>query len=302
MAEAEAQTAPASIACLLDQATRTLRIAGIDNPRAEARLLLAHSLGVGPGGLIGRADEPVVAPGFGALLARRAAREPMAYVLGSREFRGMEFRVTPATLVPRPETETLIDAAIEQFPDRASVRRVLDLGTGTGCLLCAALAEFPGASGLGIDASAAALDVARANAQAHGFGPRARFAEGSWLAAVTEQFDLVLANPPYIARAEAGGLMAELGHEPAAALFAGEDGLDAFRAILPALGRVLAPAGRAVLEMGAGQAEAVAALSAASGLRVVALRHDLAGIARAIILGAPLAGTAGGVGNPGIGV
>ncbi len=291
------QGAPASVATLLCHATKTLRAAGIENPRAEARLLLAHALGLDPAALLGRAHDPADAPGFAALLARRAAREPMAYVLGQREFWGQNFRVTPATLVPRPETETLVEAALEAFPDRASVRRVLDLGTGSGCLLCAALLEFPQATGLGIDASAAALEVAASNAAALGLGARARFAKGDWLGGVAEDFDLVLANPPYVAAAEMAGLAPELSFEPRAALVADDNGLAAYRAILAALPAVLAPGGLAILELGAGQARAVADLADQAGLEVAGLRHDLAGIPRAMSLSGTPASRRSGVGN-----
>ena len=290
MAEALCQGAPSTIATLLCDATRTLRAAGIENPRAEARLLLSHSLGLDPAALIGRARDQVNAPGFAPLLARRAAREPIAYILGTREFWGQKFRVTPATLIPRPETETLVEAALECFPERAAVRRVLDLGTGSGCLLCAALAEFPAATGLGVDASEAALAVARFNAESLGLGGRVRFAHGDWLAGIAGKFDLVLANPPYVALAEMAGLEPELGHEPLSALVAGDDGLDAYRPILPGLGAVLAPGGVAILELGAGQAAMVAALAASCGLQVVTLCHDLARIPRAIVLSVPAPG------------
>jgi release factor glutamine methyltransferase len=196
----------------------------------------------------------------------------------------MEFAVGPAVLVPRPETETLIEAALDAFPGRAAVRQVLDLGTGSGCLLCAALREFPNATGLGIDASPAALEIARANAAAHALTARATFTEGDWLAGVGGKFDLVLANPPYIARGEVALLAPELMHEPLAALVAGEDGLGAYRMIVPLLAPVLAADGVAILELGAGQAGPVAALALAAGLEAAALRHDLAGIPRAIVL------------------
>lgn len=273
-----------TIGALLCAAGARLRAAGIEDPRREARLLLGHALGLDPAQLVARAHDPVEAPGFEGLVARRAAREPAAHILGTREFWGVAFRVTPAVLVPRPETETLVEAALEAIPERASVRRVLDLGTGSGCLLCAALAEFPAAIGLGVDQSLAALAVARGNAAALGFSDRARFAAGDWLAALDGAFDLVLSNPPYVAEPEMPALDPELAHEPRAALVAGADGLDAYRAILPGLKRVLAPGGVAVLELGAGQAQAVQALAAAAGLAVRGLRHDLAAIPRALVL------------------
>ncbi len=289
-----------TIAALLDHAAQTLRAAGIDSPRAEARRLLAAALGVAPEALVGGGEAPVEGAGFEALVRRRAGREPLAYILGEREFWGRRFRVTPATLIPRPETETLIEAALDAFPDRARVRRVLDLGTGSGCLLCAALCEFPHASGLGVDASEAALAIARANAAALGLAARSRFVRGDWLAGIDGRFDLVLANPPYIARAEMAALAPELRFEPQGALLAEEAGFAAHRAILGELGRVLAPGGVAVVEVGAGQAEAVATLARAAGLDIAGLRHDLAGIPRAISLSDASRRHTLGVGKPSV--
>lgn len=289
MSEAATADVPPTptVAALLCRATRLLRGAGIERPRAEARLLVAHALGRGPAELIAHRDEPLddaAAALADALIARRASREPAAYILGRREFWGMDLRVSPATLIPRPESETLIEAAIAAFADRAAVRRILDLGTGSGCLLLAALLEFPGATGIGVESSPAALRVAEANAAALGLARRAAFTAGDWVAGITGRFDLVLANPPYVACSDAASRVPELMHEPAAALFAGADGLAAYRAILPGLDSVLAPGGIAILELGAGQADAVSALADAAGLRPSGLRHDLAGIPRAIVL------------------
>lgn len=294
---AEAEAPPASIGGLLDWAAAALRAAGIAAPRLEARLLLGHALGCDPARLLAGGDTPLADHGFRTLVRRRVAREPVAYILGQREFWGMAFRVTPAVLVPRPETETLLELALAALPDRAAVRRILDLGTGSGCLLVAALTEFPAATGLGIDASAEALRLAEANAQAHGLGARTRFRQGDWLAGVVARFDLVLANPPYLAAGELTALAPELGFEPEAALLAGEDGLGAYRAITARLAAVLQPEGIAILELGAGQAAAVAALAAAAGLVVGGIRHDLAGIARAMLLRRASAPSAAGVGN-----
>jgi release factor glutamine methyltransferase len=275
---------PPTIATLLCCATKILRDAGVDSPRAEARLLLAHALNLEPASLVARAHDHADAPTLDALIARRVAREPMAYILGTREFWGMPFRVTPATLIPRPDSETLIEAALAHVGDRARPLRVLDLGTGSGCLLCAALSELPNARGIGIDSSEAALEVARANAAVLGLADRATFRVGDWLSGIADDFDLVLANPPYVADRDIAGLAPELAHEPRSALAAGDDGLAAYRAILPALAQHLRPSGVAVLELGAGQAEPVGALATEADLRLVALRHDLAGIPRAIVV------------------
>ncbi len=221
-----------------------------------------------------------VPPGFAALVARRAAGEPVAYITGRKSFWTLELEVTPAVLVPRPETETLIETALALLERPPA--RILDLGTGSGALLLAALSAWPHALGLGVDRSLPALAVARRNAERLGLAARARFIAGDWGRALAGPFDLVLANPPYVAT---GGPVeaAVAAFEPAIALFAGPDGLDAYRALLPDVARLLAPGGLAVLELGAGQAPAVAALAAAAGLRG-GTRADLAGHARALWL------------------
>jgi release factor glutamine methyltransferase len=219
-----------------------------------------------------------------ALVRRRALREPMAHILGRREFWSLDLAVSPATLIPRPETETLIEAAIASRPDRGSVRRVLDLGTGTGCLLLAALTEFPDATGIGIDRSAEAAALARGNARALGLSDRAAFACGDWAAAIGGRFDLVLCNPPYVAREEMAALAPEIRlYEPRTALEAGQDGLDAYRLIIADLPRLISDEGMAVIELGAEQANAVAAIAQREKF-VIALRSDLAGIPRAVLL------------------
>lgn len=264
-------------------ASSVLRDAGIDNPRLEARLLLGHALGISQEKLLAAPD--ATTPGnFDTLLARRAGREPLAFILGRQEFWSLSFAVSPATLIPRADSETLIDAALATLPDRHGVRRILDLGTGTGCLLLAALTEFPGAFGVGVDISTEAASLAAANAGALGLRDRAAFLAGDWAGALTGAFGLVLSNPPYIPTQDLVGLMPEVAaHEPASALDGGADGLAAYRRILAALPRLLAPAGVAVLELGVGQDFSVPALAVAAGFRAV-LRPDLAGIPRALIL------------------
>ena len=265
-------------------AAARLNAAGIAEPRREARILLAAALGTDAAGLLRRTEiDPAL---FAPLLARRAAREPMAYILGRREFWGLSFAVTPATLIPRPDSETLIEAALAAWPDRTAVRHVLDLGTGTGCLLLAALTAFAAAHGIGVDLSPAAAALARRNAVALGLDQHAGFFAGDWAAALDARFDLVLCNPPYIAGPDLAGLMPEVAaYEPRAALDGGADGLGAYRAILAALPALLAPNGVAVLELGAGQAPAVVAL--ARPCFTTALRPDLSGQDRALILRMP---------------
>jgi release factor glutamine methyltransferase len=266
-------------------AVARLAAAGIPAPEREARLLLAHALGCAPESLIGERKPPP--PGFAALITRRVAREPLAFILGRREFWSLSFAVSPATLIPRPESETLLEAALAALPQRNAVRRVLDLGTGTGCLLLAALGEFPAAFGIGVDRVAEAASLARVNAETLGLAGRAAFLVGDWATAVAGQFDLILANPPYIERAIIPGLMPEVARfEPRSALDGGWDGLDAYRRLLPGLPGLLAADGLAILEVGIGGAEGVVRLAAAEGLAMRMLKPDLGGNARALVLAA----------------
>jgi release factor glutamine methyltransferase len=225
------------------------------------------------------------APGAGA--RRRATREPLAYITGHREFWSLELAVSPATLIPRPDSETLIEAALHHRPDRARVRTVLDLGTGTGALLLAALSAFDGAFGIGTDRIAAATALARANPRHLGFGARCGFLVADWTAPLAGSFDLILSNPPYIPSPALAGLMPDVARfEPVSALDGGVDGFDAYRCIIAELPRLLAPAGIAIIEAGIGQAAGIAGLAAAAGLAAVS-HADLAGVPRAIVMSAP---------------
>jgi release factor glutamine methyltransferase len=270
---------------LLCTAGQVLRAAALESPRLEARLLLCHTLACRAEDLLRdpRAEvAPAAAASFAALVRRRAAHEPLAYLTGEQEFWSLPFLVSPATLIPRADSETLVAAALAECP---APGRVLDLGTGTGCLLLAVLHECRDATGLGIDRNPAAAALAARNAARLGLAARARFVAADWAAPLAARFDLVLANPPYIETATIPGLMPEVAqHEPSSALDGGADGLDAYRAICAALPLLLAPQGCAVLELGAGQAEAVGAIAAAAGLRRVAVREDLGGIPRALLL------------------
>jgi release factor glutamine methyltransferase len=274
-----------SVGAFLCQAGQLLRAAAIESPRQEARLLLAHAMSTSSETLLRdpRAAVPTEAVArFRRALDQRLAHVPMAQITGRAGFWTLELEVSPETLIPRADSEALIEAVLESGRQPT---RILDLGTGTGCLLLAALSEFPAARGLGVDLRPGAAALAARNAARHGLADRAAFLAGDWATALTGRFDLILSNPPYIESAAIPGLMPEVArHEPASALDGGADGLDAYRAILADLPRLLAPRGLAVLELGAGQAAAVGALAQARGLGVVGLRADLGGIARAIIL------------------
>lgn len=267
----------------LRHGAQVLATAGVPDARREARLLAQLASGAPDTLLPPEAD--IDRDRFETLLRRRAAREPMAYLRGSEGFWTLELEVSPATLIPRGDTETLIEAALAVLPDRDAVRRVLDLGTGTGALLLAALREFPHAFGVGTDLIPAATALAARNAAVNGLAGRAVFVCGHWAAMLRGRFDLILSNPPYIPSRDILGLMPEVAaHEPASALDGGADGLDAYRAILADLPRLLAPGGVAVLELGAGQACDVSRLAAAAGFAAPELRADLGGIPRALML------------------
>jgi release factor glutamine methyltransferase len=272
----------------LGEAVRRLSGAGIESAGREARLLLGHVAGLAPATLIGWPETELPAPAlaaFDAAVERRCRREPVSRILGRREFWSLDLALGPATLDPRPDSETLVEAALALLPDRDGSRRVLDLGTGSGCLLLALLGEWPNAVGLGLDRAEAAVRTARDNARALGLDGRARFVVGDWTQALGEAgFDLVVANPPYVETAAIDRLEPEVRlHDPRAALDGGPDGLGCYRAILGDLGRILVPGGLVVLELGQGQAGSVAELVRAGGLEPVGLRHDLAGIERAFI-------------------
>ena len=251
--------------------------------RLDAELLMAHALGLSRGDMLLRQRDLAVPPAFAALVERRLAGEPIAHISGVRDFWTISLRVTPDVLIPRPDSETLIEAAVDHFSARAPAT-LLDLGTGSGALLLAGLAQWPDARGLGIDASPAALAVARGNAVMLGLDDRAEFRSGDWAQHVDGRFDLLLINPPYIGRDEP--LSGDVLHEPASALFAGVDGLDDYRRIAPDLPRLLAPGGMAAIEIGHAQKDAVSFLLAEQGLSV-AVRRDLAGHDRCLIATRP---------------
>jgi release factor glutamine methyltransferase len=263
-----------------------LRAAGIEGAARDARRLLAGAMGVAAGRLGAMGPEAVPAAAerrFGEMLEARAARRPVARILGRRAFWGRDFAVTDAVLDPRPETEVLLAAALEE-----PARRLLDLGTGSGILAVSLLAEWPGARGVATDISAAALEVARRNAAAHGVAGRLELLESDWFARVAGRFDLIVSNPPYIAAAELPALAPEVRrHDPPEALSPGGDGLGAYRAIAAGARGHLRPGGRLLVEIGPAQAAAVAALFSAAGLEGVAVRPDLDGRERVVMAKAP---------------
>lgn len=272
-------------------ATRALEAVS-DTPRLDAELLMAHALGLNRNELLLRARDLATPPVFDALLQRRLAHEPFAYIRGYQEFWDLTLAVTPATLIPRGDSETLIEASIGHFRDREPPARILDLGTGSGALLLAALSVFSEAEGTAIDASLDALAVAQANAERLGFGNRARFLRRSWRDAGWADdlghFDLILCNPPYV-ETDAELARQVRDHEPASALFAGQDGLDEYKLLIPQTAALLAPGGVATFEIGLSQDEAVTHLAKEQGFAVSAHR-DLAGIIRALSLSKPVSG------------
>ena len=275
-------TAPTIARAISDGAARLDGIA--DNPRLEARLLLARALGVTRNDLIRDPGRQIETTAFEALLTRRIGREPLAFIVGRREFWSLDFLVSPATLIPRPDSETLIEAALAAFANRPAPRRIIDLGTGTGCLLLALLTEFPSAFGIGLDRAPDAAALAKANAAHLGLTNRSAFLAGDWTQAVSGRFDLVISNPPYIREQDIETLMPEVArHEPESALDGGADGYTAYRAIVPVLPLHLEPTGVAILELGIGQAQYVNDLAREAGFEA-SLRLDLAEIPRAIVL------------------
>lgn len=269
----------------LAQARRTLEAAGVEEAALDARLLVCAAAGVTHATLVARPESALDAEQAARLagwLARREAGEPVSRILGRRGFWSLDLLVTPDVLDPRPDTETLVEAALDHVAGRrGEALRIVDLGVGSGAILAALLVEAPGAFGVGVDASEAAARVARRNLARAGLAARSCVIVADWDRALAGPFDLVLSNPPYIASADIAGLAPEVRlHDPRAALDGGADGLDAYRSLAPAAARLLAPGGAALFEVGAGQAQAVTALLAGAGLAPLAPRRDAGGVAR----------------------
>jgi release factor glutamine methyltransferase len=260
---------------LLRAGAETLAAAGIGDAAREVRLALRWAAGLTGAELGATLDRPAAedeARRFAEAVRRRAAREPLSHITGEREFWGRAFAAGPEVLDPRPETETLVAEALHRGP----VPQVLDLGTGSGCLLVTLLAEWPDAVGTGTDISLAALANARSNAERNGVAERAAFVQADWTGGVEGRFDLVVSNPPYIAEAEIGALDPEVrDHEPRIALTPGGDGLGAYRQIAAGVGRLMSPGALLMLEIGPTQAMPVAAILAGAGMSVTAIIPDL---------------------------
>lgn len=297
-------TMPAAVAAAHDMSAPTIDevrrawaakfgAAGIDSPELDARLLVGHALGLDHAALAAAAARRLTAKqanAVGALAERRLGREPVARIIGAKEFWSLSLAVNAATLVPRPETETLVEAAlatVDRRGPRTQALRIVDLGTGSGAILLALLSELPNAFGVGTDVSPGALTLARDNARRLGL-TRAAFLACDMAAALRGPFDLVVSNPPYIARADIAGLAPEVRlFDPPLALDGGHDGLDSYRAIAAAAPLLLARDGAVIVELGSGQAEPVAALFAAAGLAPAAPRPDLNGVPRALVATRP---------------
>lgn len=261
-----------------------LAAAGIENPGREARWLLTYALGVSDADLIAgsRVVEQADRDSVESLVARRAGGEPVSRILGEKDFCGVSFAVTPAVLDPRMDTETLVTAVTARFKDNPP-RRILDLGTGSGCILIALLRAFPMATGMGVDISGAALAVAAGNAARLGVMERALFSQGDWAGSVNESFDLIVSNPPYIPSGDIPELDAEVrNHDPILALDGGFDGLQAYKMIFSQIKNIFSPAGAGFFEVGILQAQEVARLAENAGFLVKGYHADSAGILRVV--------------------
>lgn len=268
---------------LLADATARLRQAGVDSARLDARVLLAHALGAPADGLLTvRQIAPTQAATFEGLVARRAKREPLAYITGRKEFFSLTFEVGPGVLIPRPESETLVEEALRLFPDRGDSLEVLDVGTGSGCLIVAFLKGYPHARGAAVDTSGQALAWTKRNLQRHGLSERCALFSGN----AGGTFDVVFLNPPYLTDEEFARTLPEIrDFEPEGAFIAGSDGLASYRELVPQVAAALRPSGFAFIEIGAGQEHAVSAILKENGLELHHSAPDLAGISRCLVAG-----------------
>jgi release factor glutamine methyltransferase len=276
-----------TIGTALDRAAASLGAAGVEQPRRDARLLLAETLGGGAALITGHPERQLDAAEvdrFAVLVRRRTAREPVSRILGRREFWSLTLRVTPHVLDPRPDSETLVEAVLARIEDRDAALQVLDLGTGSGCLLLALLSELPRARGLGVDISPSALAAARENARILDLSPRAEFRRGDWAREIDGSWQVIVSNPPYIMESAIADLAPEVArYDPSMALSGGADGLAAYRSLVPQAARLLSPGGILALEVGAGQADEVEQLLGAAGLLGLCRARDLTGTDRCVL-------------------
>ncbi|GLK68439.1 peptide chain release factor N(5)-glutamine methyltransferase [Hansschlegelia plantiphila] len=277
------------------RAAARLAAADVASPQLDARLLALEAFGIDHAILLADGNVPIAlgdSDCLDRLVERRIAGEPVARITGRREFWGLDFALAPETLVPRPDTETVVEAALAEVGDPDRPLRVLDLGTGSGCLLLAVMSELPEAFGVGVDLSPVAAATARANAQALGLGGRTGFVVGDWSASISGSFDLVVSNPPYIVSGEIAELDKDVrDHDPRLALDGGPDGLHHYREILGQAAPLLSPGAAMVLELGAGQGPEVSGLALDAGLKIRRIVPDLAGVPRALVAGrGPMSG------------
>ena len=274
----------------LAEARTVLVQAGIaaDEAALDVEVLARHVLDCDRATLLTRARDPLPSAFdrlFRALVARRSSREPIAYIVGHREFWGLEFDVTPSVLIPRPETELIVEEALASLPRRDAVRHIIDVGTGSGCLAVTLAVEFPAARVTAADTSHDALAVAQRNAERHNTLGRMTIVAADLLEGVPAAADLIVSNPPYVSARDAATLPPEVGrYEPALALYAGEDGLDVIRRLFTSAPQHLAPGGPLIVEFGFGQDAAVRAIAQRTGWTVVRMRSDLQGIPRVAVL------------------
>jgi release factor glutamine methyltransferase len=280
-----------TLGAVLAAAAAEFSAAGCIEPRRRARQLIAAALCLSPTEFLAHTQRKLAereVQHARRIVRRAVAGEPSSRVLGRREFWGFEFALSAATLDPRPESETVVEAVLRRIPRRDVALRLLDLGSGTGCLLLALLGELPAATGVAVDIAPGAATTARTNAVALGLGSRAQFFVGDWAAALAERYSVVVANPPYIVRDALSDLpQAVRRHDPSRALDGGTDGLEAYRVIVPDLIRLLSSDGLFVAEVGSGQADAVAGLVESAGLKIDAVEHDYGGIARCVVARRP---------------
>ncbi|MBT4888604.1 MAG: peptide chain release factor N(5)-glutamine methyltransferase [Rhodospirillales bacterium] len=278
----------------VDAVAKKFKQVGIDGARLDARLIVTHGLGVEPQKVLTHPELSIAPEDCQKIIEmahRRIQREPMSHILGEREFWSMDFKVTADTLTPRPDTETLVDVVLSKVAKLPTDSKlgILDLGTGTGCILLTLLSEIPNANGIGVDISEAALSVAHANASSLGLLGRAAFSQGHWGDGLEACFDIVVSNPPYIPAQDIHTLSAEVSkYEPRSALDGGEDGLDAYCDIAADLKRLLKPGGFACFEVGIGQAEDVSKILSDSGFTKNEIHSDLSGIERVVLVNATI--------------